>query len=524
MEATVPSADEVLQQLERILGSHRFAAAERSSRFLRFVVEKAVAGASGEIKEVVIASEIYGRAADYDPKTDSVVRVEASRLRTKLKDYYAAEGALDPVRITIPKGAYIPQFERIAQSMSPAGAPPPAKSLRSAWALGAAVCGVSVLLWLSIGRTARVPATPLPEAVSAAAEGEALLALDPHSGESGRGIPSTLERAINRFEYAVARDPKYARAWAWLAEAYDYAAVYVGRDAAEDTRRAEAAARRAIALDERLAAGHAMLALIRFCLHWDFAGAEREYLRAIELDPQNPYAAVEYADLLRETGRIREADEVIRRTRALMPELPVLAVKEAEILIDRGQFDAARAAAESALRMKSTYGRARVALGLAWELEGEHERAVKEYRIALDINPRDRRALPALGHALGVSGRRDEALAIARQLEDLNSRVRNCAFQVAMVYIGMGDEGLALEWLERAHATRQVHVPFMAVEPRFRSIRGEARFQAIVRQVLPGSTFNEVKESGGARSSGIPRIQPLTPVSSRAWWRGGRPL
>ena len=76
------------------------------------MVDRTLAGDSAGIKEVVIATEIYGRSADYDPKIDSVVRVEASRMRAKLKSYYAEEGLLDPVLITIPKGGYVPLFER----------------------------------------------------------------------------------------------------------------------------------------------------------------------------------------------------------------------------------------------------------------------------------------------------------------------------------------------------------------------------------------------------------------------------
>jgi hypothetical protein len=103
---------EVSEQLERILADSRFAFAERSSRFLRYVVEQALAGRAGDIKELVIAAELYAHAPGYDPKTDSTVRVEASRVRSKLERYYAQTGAQDPIRITIPKGRYVPEFER----------------------------------------------------------------------------------------------------------------------------------------------------------------------------------------------------------------------------------------------------------------------------------------------------------------------------------------------------------------------------------------------------------------------------
>jgi hypothetical protein len=88
-----------------------------------YIVEKTLEGKASEIKETVIATEIYGRSADYDPKTDSIVRVEATRLRAKLQSYYRQEGQGDVVRITIPKGSYIPCFERTAPSTSALSVP-----------------------------------------------------------------------------------------------------------------------------------------------------------------------------------------------------------------------------------------------------------------------------------------------------------------------------------------------------------------------------------------------------------------
>ena len=116
METQVAQAEitpeEVERQLLRILSDHRFASAERGSRFLQFVVQRTLAERTDEVKEVVVATEIYGRSADYDPKVDSIVRVEASRMRAKLQSYYEHEGAADPILITIPKGTYVPVFER----------------------------------------------------------------------------------------------------------------------------------------------------------------------------------------------------------------------------------------------------------------------------------------------------------------------------------------------------------------------------------------------------------------------------
>jgi tetratricopeptide (TPR) repeat protein len=499
------TSGDIIAQLDRILADSRFASADRSSRFLRYVVENTLSGRAGEIKEIVIATEFYGRSSDYDPKTDSIVRVEASRLRAKLDSYYEHQGAKDPLRITIPKGSYVPKFERISSPEQPDtelpgsdSVPPvvefrPPQRVSRLWDTRSATILMTSILVLGFwgyaksivdgagaGPTRISAHVPHPEALAAWREATNLFDQDPHTALMQRGVPPPLERALERLEFAVAKDPLFARAWASLAEAYDYTAPFVGRDAAGDARRAEEAARKAVALDDKLPAGHAMLGLVLFYMRWNFKEAETEYRRALELDPHNAFATVEYADLLRETGRVREAEEVIRKARALMPAMNVLAVKDAEIQLDQNRPDAALATATAALRFQKDSPKPHVALGMAWEAKGDYERALAHYRDALAIDGLDRRALPAYGYLLGVMGRTGEARSVARKLEDINSRIRNCAFQIAVVYAGLRDYERSIYWLERAFQTRQMHLPFLTVEYRFQPLRKHPRFRAIV--------------------------------------------
>jgi len=106
-----PVADDVRKALDRILASSGFANAERMSRFLRYVVERSLAGESDQIKEYAIGVDVFGRNADYDPRLDSLVRVEARRLRSKLDEYYASEGKAEDVVISIRRGTYVPVFQ-----------------------------------------------------------------------------------------------------------------------------------------------------------------------------------------------------------------------------------------------------------------------------------------------------------------------------------------------------------------------------------------------------------------------------
>src|SRR5580704_1553421 len=114
----MPTAESGLQserrQLERILASSGFARNERLSKFLRFVVERHLEGRDDEIKESVVAVEVFGRSPDHDPKQDSIVRTEAGRLRARLGEFYLGEGKDDPVVIDLPKGGYVPVFRQAA--------------------------------------------------------------------------------------------------------------------------------------------------------------------------------------------------------------------------------------------------------------------------------------------------------------------------------------------------------------------------------------------------------------------------
>ena len=105
-----PSHDEVKQALERLLASRRFARAERHARFLRFVVEETMNGNGHQLKESLLGAEVFGRAPGYDPRVDPVVRVEATKLRGRLEEYYRLDAAEEQVVIDFPRGGYVPQF------------------------------------------------------------------------------------------------------------------------------------------------------------------------------------------------------------------------------------------------------------------------------------------------------------------------------------------------------------------------------------------------------------------------------
>jgi TolB-like protein len=187
-----PSADEIRLQLDRLVTSGGFANADRMIAFLRYVVERALAGESDQVKEYVIGVAVFGRGEEYDPRLDSIVRVEARRLRTKLDEYYVADGRDDPVVIRMRRGSYAATFERRAASppgpSTLAAIDQPARAVRWRPGLTAIIVGIVLAIplgftawrtgvWTSVGRaTPMVTVAVLPFAEYSSEAADALLA------------------------------------------------------------------------------------------------------------------------------------------------------------------------------------------------------------------------------------------------------------------------------------------------------------------------------------------------------------
>jgi TolB-like protein len=160
-----PSPDEIGRQLERLLASDPFANAERVSRFLRYVVERTLAGEGDRLKEFVIGVDVFDRDDTYDPRIDSIVRVEAGRLRSKLDQYYSRATADDTVVIRIQRGGYVPEFEarQTVAEAPPLQHPPkrvPANYMRAVVGLFSTIVAGAVLAW-AVGMSPRARAVPL---------------------------------------------------------------------------------------------------------------------------------------------------------------------------------------------------------------------------------------------------------------------------------------------------------------------------------------------------------------------------
>jgi TolB-like protein len=166
-----PTAEEVRQQLDRILASALFANADRLSRFLRYVVERTLAGEGDQLKEYAVGVGVFDRGEQYDPRVDSIVRVEASRLRTKIDEYYRSTNGADAVVIRLPKGTYTPEFEARQRSIhapSHTSGSPPARRNRRWLAVSLAAVVVLVVVGFATDRTRNRPAAGSATAVTLA--------------------------------------------------------------------------------------------------------------------------------------------------------------------------------------------------------------------------------------------------------------------------------------------------------------------------------------------------------------------
>ncbi|MEP7361699.1 MAG: DUF2380 domain-containing protein [Acidobacteriota bacterium] len=162
-----PGEEEVRQALEKLLASRRFARAERHSKFLRYIVAETLTGRGRQLKESLLGAEVFGRAVDYDPRVDPVVRVEATKLRGRLEEYYRVDGAAEPVIIDFPRGGYVPHFrfrevaavvEEAAGAALLEGVPaaangdlsgtPRSTSWTKRWFLAVAIMALAVASWL----------------------------------------------------------------------------------------------------------------------------------------------------------------------------------------------------------------------------------------------------------------------------------------------------------------------------------------------------------------------------------------
>ncbi len=303
--------------------------------------------------------------------------------------------------------------------------------------------------------------------------------------ELGKRSASGAEAALRYLAAAIELDPKYAPAFAGIADAY--MVLGTGMVAAQEATLArpkgKAAALRAIELAPDLPEGHAALAAALLCYDWDWSACEAELERAIAFGPTLATPHHWYALLHAAMGRLDAAMTELSRAHDLEPlSLPVMQSR-GTMLYYAARFDEAAQPLREALDIDPGFGPAHHWLGRVLGLAGAREEAIAELTLASTLAKGSAVALGALAHALGSAGRAEEARAILARLDAMSRETYVPAYSRAEIHMGLGDADEALRHLRRALGERSDLLIWLNVEPVWAPVRGDRRFLDLTREV-----------------------------------------
>ena len=298
-----------------------------------------------------------------------------------------------------------------------------------------------------------------------------------------RRTPDDLQKAIEQFKTAIDLDSNFALAYTGLADTYSVMPYYVGCRSAEMMRQARPFAERAVELDDQLPEAHTALAFVNEGT-WNFADAEREYKRALELNPNYTTALYRYARfLVRVPYRLDDAIAKINRTLELEPAHLVANGNLSEMYLSQGNADLAleQAKRTNELDPAFLFGWSDIAYALAGK--GQMPEALAAAEQAAKVGNGSSRSLMVLGFVEGLAGKRSEAIAIARTLENNYLDQRSDAVEVAAVYSGLGDKDEAFRWLEHGFEDHSSLMVDIRAEYQFAPLYDDPRFKDLLKRM-----------------------------------------
>jgi TolB-like protein/Flp pilus assembly protein TadD len=294
-----------------------------------------------------------------------------------------------------------------------------------------------------------------------------------------KGTIDGYKRAIEYFQQAIGQDPKYALAYAGLADSYLMLGVYYVEALAE----AKDAAEQALALDPTLAEAHVALGHIKLWLDWDWPAAESEFTRGIDLNPSSALAHNQYAMYLATLGHLPDAINEVKRAQELDPLSPIVNSDLGWYELYSGQPAAAVAQFTRTLEFDPTSVSAHRGLGVADTELGQFDQAIAELTRAVALSENSPVVMGQLGAAYARASRRAEADKTLADLDALSAREYVPSSSIATIYAALGDKAKALDALEKAYDEHDFAITQIAVAPWFASIRNEPRFHAIVKKL-----------------------------------------
>jgi tetratricopeptide (TPR) repeat protein len=481
-------SNEVSAALGRILATPAFVRSARLARFLQFAVQQRLSGRTDPLKEIEVGIQVFGRSADFDPRVDPVVRVQARLLRFKLHEYYETVGKADAIRIDLPKGSYLPAFSGEA-SAAPLPLRHPHPAGKVGWIVAAALLGVALVAiavswneWREA--VGKVWAKTLPARPKAAQSPAADLYLKGRYYWNKR-TPEDLQKAVDFFTQSIVADPGYARAYVGLADCYGLLREFAAMPDSEAWPRALAAARKAVELDDTLAEAHSTLGFDLFYGSLELKAGEREFKRAVELNPNYAEAHQWYATSLMSVGRLQEASDEMERARELQPS-------SRSILADRGlllyyQGKSARAIeqlrqleiAEPAFRSAHVY-----LAYIYFDTKDCRNYLLESRKAAESSNDAAEVAVVTAaekGFAAGGWNGMLESLFVVQN--KLLKQGRYPAFKLAATAAMLGRKREAIDYLDASYEKRELYMVTLPVAASLVSLHSEPGYQHLLTQL-----------------------------------------
>ncbi len=295
--------------------------------------------------------------------------------------------------------------------------------------------------------------------------------------------PDSITKSIAHFEQAIASDNHYAAAYAGLADAYTVLGYWGESPPTEVMPKARRAAVKALEIDGSLGEAYCSLGSIKWAYDWDWTGAEKDFRRAIVLNPNYPTTYQWYAWCLAAMGRLDEALVHMERALELDPLSLEIKTDLAQVLWSRGEYDLAIAECENTLEHDANFAKAYWALAMIYQSKSMFVEARTLAEKAAVLTQRSPVTLGSLGFIYGVSGRTDEAMTLVQELKALADRRYVSPYWIGLIYMGVGEQEQAILWLERAYQERSGSLAMLNIHPGIDQARADPPFQDILRRL-----------------------------------------
>ncbi len=337
---------------------------------------------------------------------------------------------------------------------------------------------IELLPTLQLSRSMRSPRPVNPEAYRAYLQGRYYW---------DRRAPQDLMRSIDFYQRAIRIDPRFAAAYSGLADTYNVLGFFNILASAEAYSKSKEAAQQALKIDENFADAHTSLADALYHYDYDWAGAEREFKRAIELNPRYATAHHWYAVLLALVGRIDEARTEIRQAQEADPHSLVISTDVALIHFYAAEYDKVIEQCRLTLRQDPNFSLAHMWLARAYVQKKMYAEGVAEFENAIQVQPGNVTVLALLGHAYGISGRAADARRVLAQLQQFSGKVAVSPALPALVYVGLGDNSRAMDLAQQAYNERAGILTRLQADPILDGLRGDPRYQDLLRRIFPAA-------------------------------------